>query len=171
MAEKIEVWDYPQVGLAHMDKDRDLKNRVWVQGMKFNTIVVKKPTEEISLGESEPVLEERCERDDFGRVLTGELLSGASPPPNQSLRRQQSMRRQVPSLSSVTVEAPHSMAGSGIQGAVELEAAGVVEALEAILTTALLFVCMRRGLKRRWRREQMTQARIRSGSARRWISQ
>ena len=58
MAEQIEVWGYPKIGLTHVDEDRNLKNRVRVQVVEFNTIVVKKPTEEISRGEPEPGLEE-----------------------------------------------------------------------------------------------------------------
>ena len=54
------------------------------------------------------------------------------------------------SLSSVTMEVHHSVAGSGIWGTVELEAAGTAELLEAILMNALIFVLMQR-LDNAWR--------------------
>jgi hypothetical protein len=46
VAEKIKMGKNAKLGLAEMDKDRDMKDGIWVQIAKTDPIIIDQPTEE-----------------------------------------------------------------------------------------------------------------------------
>ena len=50
---QIEVGLDPQDGLAQMDKDRNMKDRIWGQVMRLDPPMMQKTAEEIRGGDSE----------------------------------------------------------------------------------------------------------------------
>jgi hypothetical protein len=63
--EKKEIRENDEISLAQVDKDIDLKDRVWIQMNQLNFVIVKKVAKEFAGCEAKPTLKEGGENNDL----------------------------------------------------------------------------------------------------------
>jgi hypothetical protein len=78
MLKWIEVWEDDNICLTEVDKDGDLKNKIWIQMNQFDFVVVEEATQKLVGWETKPVLE-GVENNDFVGFMHGNIFILSQP--------------------------------------------------------------------------------------------
>jgi hypothetical protein len=78
MLKWIEVWEYDNICLTEVDKDGDLKNKIWIQMNQFDFVVMEEATQKLVGWETKPVLE-GVENNDFVGFMHGNIFILSQP--------------------------------------------------------------------------------------------
>jgi hypothetical protein len=82
---EVEVRSDAEVGLAEVDEGRDDCDRVGHQTHQLDAVELQQPAQEVTPGDTEPVLDVREEYDGLAGALVLERLSRRRPPPDLRL--------------------------------------------------------------------------------------
>jgi hypothetical protein len=121
MLEECKLGEDGEVSLAHVYKDSDLKDGVWVQMDKLDLVMAEQAMEEITGQEPEPVLEEGFGNDDFIGVRSRDVHILSRPPLENHVARKKGVMDRLEDLALINGGGPkHLKARSGHGGRVRI---------------------------------------------------